>query len=220
MKLPDDGLDCGAVLLSADCRVLRRALSPLVWTVLEEVALDGASEDGRLVARTSARQVAEQLGINPGTAAQALRVLGRRGLVSLEREKGPAGRFGLSVYELRPPTGLTVVHPCVAGPLMVSASALLPAGAESAMASPCAGSPHVKPSAPVAPDAGSPDSQLPRTVEADMVPISTPAATNGRNATRESSARRSRRRTAQVEAPGQPVECPGQGTFDLGPVSL
>ena len=101
MKQPDDdaGSGSGVVLLSGECRPLRRALRPLVWVVLEEVALDAVVEDGQLVARTSARHVAERLGVNPSTAAEALRVLGRRGLVGLEREKGPAGRFGLSVYQ-------------------------------------------------------------------------------------------------------------------------
>ena len=77
-----------AVLLSADCRPLRRALRPLVWVTLEEVALDAVVEDGRLVARTSARQVAERLGIDPGTAAAALRDLRKRGLVTSFRETG------------------------------------------------------------------------------------------------------------------------------------
>ena len=71
------------------------------------------------MARTSARQVAERLGVDP-TAAAALRVLRERGLVALEREKGPAGRFGLSVYELGPVAGPTVVRPCTAEPLVVS----------------------------------------------------------------------------------------------------
>ncbi len=117
MKQPDGdnaGSGSGVVLLSGECRPLRRALRPLVWVVLEEVALDAVVEDGSLVARTSARHVAERLGVNPGTAAEALRVLGRRGLVGLEREKGPAGRFGLSVYQFRPPTGL-VCRPTMYG---------------------------------------------------------------------------------------------------------
>ena len=129
MKQPDGdnaGSGSGVVLLSGECRPLRRALRPLVWVVLEEVALDAVVEDGSLVARTSARHVAERLGVNPSTAAEALRVLGRRGLVGLEREKGPAGRFGLSVYQFRPPTGLCVVQPCTAEPFMVAPSMVEP----------------------------------------------------------------------------------------------
>ena len=47
------------ILLSPDCRSLRRSLRPLDWVTLEDVALDAVAEDGRLVCRTSARQVAE-----------------------------------------------------------------------------------------------------------------------------------------------------------------
>ena len=85
-------------MLSADCRPLRRALRPLVWVTLEEVALDAVVEDGRLVARTSARQIADRLGIDPTTAAEALADLRKRGLVTPGAGEGPAGRFGLSVY--------------------------------------------------------------------------------------------------------------------------
>ncbi len=63
-----------AVLLSAESRPLRRALRPLAWMILEEVALDALFEDDRLVARTSARQIADRLGVDPTTAvAKALR---------------------------------------------------------------------------------------------------------------------------------------------------
>ena len=155
----DAGSDSGVVLLSAECRPLRRALRPLVWVILEEVALDAVVEDGRLVARTSARQVAERLGIDPSTAADALRVLRQRGLVGLEREKGPAGRFGLSVYQLGPVAGLSVVQPCTAEPFMVSPSMVQPDMAEPAVASPCVGTPHVESPAlehptPIGPIAG------------------------------------------------------------------
>jgi DNA-binding transcriptional ArsR family regulator len=98
-----------AVLLSPESRALRRRLRPLAWMALEEVALDAVAEDGRLVARTSARRVANLLQVDPGSAARALRVLREHGLVVLEREKGPGGRFGLSVYVLRTVAGLTVL---------------------------------------------------------------------------------------------------------------
>ena len=104
------------VLLSAESRALRRRLRPLAWMALEEVALDAVAEDGRLVAHTSARRVAELLQVDPGSAARALRVLREHGLVVLEREKGPAGRFGLSVYVLGKIAGLTVLRPGVVEP--------------------------------------------------------------------------------------------------------
>jgi hypothetical protein len=112
---PHDG---PAVVVSTASRTLRRQLRPLVWVALEEVALAAAAEGGRLVARTSARQVAEQLGLDAGTAAAALRVLRQRGLLVLEREKGPTGRFGLSVYVLGSVAGLTVLSPRAADPHM------------------------------------------------------------------------------------------------------
>jgi DNA-binding transcriptional ArsR family regulator len=113
---PDDA----AVVVSAASRALRRRLRPLAWVTLEEVALDAVDEDGRLVARTSARQVAERLGVDPGTAAGALRALRRKGLLALEREQGSAGRFGLSVYVLGSVAGLTVLTPGAKTPHMSS----------------------------------------------------------------------------------------------------
>jgi hypothetical protein len=128
--------DSCAVLLSAECRALRRALRLLVWVTLEEVALSSVVEDGRLVARTSARQVAECLGVDPGTAATALRTLRDRGLVRSSREIGSSGRFGLSVYELGPVAGLLVIQPRTTEPFMVSPWAVQPAVAEPAVALP------------------------------------------------------------------------------------
>ena len=109
-------------MLSADCRPLRRRLRPLAWLALEEVALDALAQDGRLVARTSARRVAELLRVDPGTAAAALRALRQEGLLALEREKGTAGRFGLSVYVLRPIAGFHVLARGRAGPAMAPPS--------------------------------------------------------------------------------------------------
>ena len=98
-----------ALIMSTATRPLRRQLRALAWMTLEEVAPDAVAEDGRLVARTSARQVAERLGVDPGTAAGALRVLRDRGLLTIEREHGRAGRFGLSIYVVGPVPGLLIV---------------------------------------------------------------------------------------------------------------
>ena len=59
-------------MVSAASRTLRRQLRALAWVTLEDVALDAVAEDGRLVARTSARQVAERLGVDPCAVARAL----------------------------------------------------------------------------------------------------------------------------------------------------
>jgi hypothetical protein len=125
MAVQDD-FDEQGLIVSAASRTLRQQLRALAWVTLEEVALDAVAEDGRLVARTSARHVAERLRIAPGSAAGALRILRHRGLLDLEREHGPAGRFGLSVYVLRPVAGLTVISPCAALPQVAAPSRVKP----------------------------------------------------------------------------------------------
>lgn len=78
--------------------------------VLEDVALDATDYgNGGLAAATSARQVAEHLGVSPGSAARALSRLRSLGLVTHDRQPGPGGRFGLSLYRLVPPPGIEVV---------------------------------------------------------------------------------------------------------------
>jgi DNA-binding transcriptional ArsR family regulator len=199
----DAGVEAVAVLLSGESRALRRALRPLVWVTLEEVALDAVVEGGRLVARTSARQVAERIGVDPGTAATALRALRERGLLALEREKGAGGRFGLSVYELGPVAGLSVVRPRTAEPLTASP--------------PVAGT-CLEPTPPVGP--GRRDRPAPSTAGAGIATSRAVAGPDGSGASRPArSAPRSGHGTAPAAAPPQSVHCPGQETFDLGPVS-
>ena len=105
-------------------RALRRSVRPVVWLVLEELALNAVMIDGILTASTSARAIAAELGLDPATTASALRVLRDRGLVELTRETGAAGRFGLSVYRLGPIPGVEVLAPSkppqVHGPHMVT----------------------------------------------------------------------------------------------------
>jgi hypothetical protein len=110
MAVPD-GFEEPRLLVSAASRTLRQQLRALTWVTLEDVALDAVAEDGQLVARTSARQVAEHLRVDPLAVAKALKVLRDRGLVRLEpdQQPGPARRFGLWVYVLGPVTGLSVV---------------------------------------------------------------------------------------------------------------
>jgi hypothetical protein len=108
-----------ALVLSAASRPLRRQLRALTWVTLEEVALEAVAEDGRLVARTSARQVADRLRVDPAAAAGALRALRDRGFLALERDRGEARRFGLSAYVLGPVAGLNVVVPCATDPHVV-----------------------------------------------------------------------------------------------------
>ncbi len=108
------------LVLGPASRPLRQALRPIEWVVLEDVALDARPDgSGLLVASTSARRVAEHLGLTPGSAARALAGLRSAGLVTHLRQPGEAGRFGLSAYVLGPVPGLDVVEaasaPC-AGP--------------------------------------------------------------------------------------------------------
>ena len=103
-------MDAGIVVRPL-ARAVMRALRPAVWPVLLDVALDAEWRDGRLVASTSARLVAEHLRIDPGTAAAGLRVLREHGLVELAQASGADGRFGLAVYTLNLPDGIEVWGP-------------------------------------------------------------------------------------------------------------
>jgi hypothetical protein len=204
------GSGSGLVVLSGECRLLRRALRPLVWVILEEVALDADVDDGRLVARISARQVAQQLGLNPSTAAEALRVLGRRGLVSMERETGLAGRFGLSAYQLRPPAGLTVIQPCTAEPFMVSPALVQPPVEEPTVASPSVEAPHAESSHLREREPGRPGRPA---VRADTSPTSVAPDADSSGATPGDGPRR---RASTTASPGSYRHCPGQTALDLG----
>lgn len=208
----DGGSGAGGVLLSADCRQLRRALRPSVWIVLEEIALAAELDDnGCLEARTSARQVAEQLGVNPATAAEALRVLGRRGLISLEREKGPDGRFGLSIYRLSLPAGLCVVEPCAVEPYVVSPSMMRLDTAGAVALPPRTAAPHAESSGVEAPTPGQPGRQA---VGTDTGPTVVASNSDGSGATAgEGSPRRPRRSTTP---PRSSRHCSEQTTLDLG----
>ncbi|HVB92993.1 MAG TPA: winged helix-turn-helix transcriptional regulator [Acidimicrobiales bacterium] len=209
----DDGPGSHAVLLGTECRPLRRALRPLVWVTLEEVALDAVVEDGRLVARTSARQIAGRLGLDPTTVASALKVLRQRGLVTLEREKGPAGRFGLSVYQLGTVPGVTVVSPGAADPCVVSPHVVRPVLAEPGMVAapsvqPCRDTPPLASSDTVQPCVGPPDMEGSDVVAPDSADV-TPG--RRRDGGRAGGAGRSRSR------PSSPLsQCLGQTAFDLG----
>ncbi len=117
----------------------------MAWVTLEEVALDAVVEEGRFVARTSARLVAERLGMDPSTTASALRDLRRRGLLVLEREKGAAGRFGLSVNVLRPVAGLDIVFRDGSDPSGPTPDVRLPDAAIPGVSRPCLVLPPTEP---------------------------------------------------------------------------
>ena len=110
------GVERGVVVWS-HARDLLRVFRPQMWVVLQDLALDAEWLDGRLVAASSARLVAEHLYIDPGTAAAALRALRDRGVAELCQTSGAAGRFGLASYTLRLPPGLEIVPPPLGSPL-------------------------------------------------------------------------------------------------------
>jgi DNA-binding transcriptional ArsR family regulator len=209
-----DGSDSHAVLLGAECRPLRRALRPPVWVTLEEVALDAAIEDGRLLARTSARQIADRLGLDPTTVAGALKALRQRGLVTLGREKGPAGRFGLSVYALGTVPGLTLISLGAADPCVVSPPVARPVLPEPGMVLPASGQPYPDTSATAASDTAQPHMDPPDMERPDVGASDTADATPGRRPDglgRADHARRTRSR------PSSPLsQCLGQTSLDLG----
>lgn len=103
-----DGQERGVVVWLHE-RAVMRMFRPAAWLVLQDVTLDAAWCDGRLVASTSARLVAEHLRIDAGTAATALRTLRDRGVVELSQASGPNGRFGLATYTLHLPEGIDVL---------------------------------------------------------------------------------------------------------------
>jgi hypothetical protein len=93
-----------------------RTFRPQAWVVLQDLALDAEWIDGRWVAPSSARLIADHLRIDAGIAAAALGQLREGGVAELTEASGSAGRFGLASYTLRLPSGVDVVSPCLARP--------------------------------------------------------------------------------------------------------
>lgn len=107
-----DGNEAGRLILTVESRVLKRSLGLTAWAVLEDVVLDAVPKEGRWLARTSTRCVADHLGLTPGTVARALARLSTEGIVHREdrRRDVDTGRFGESVYVVEFFAGL---RPCV-----------------------------------------------------------------------------------------------------------
>lgn len=122
MEPPDASRPAGPLAIHGshlflDARMLSavRWLRPMPWAVVQAVALLAEADGHDLVARTSARHLADLLGVDHGTAAAGLRVLRKRGVLELRRAGGPAGRFGLSAYVLGDVAELGL-RPCVGSP--------------------------------------------------------------------------------------------------------
>jgi hypothetical protein len=111
--LGDD--DASPVLVTVASRALVRRLGPTAWAVLEDVVLDARPQNGRWLAKTSSRRMAEHLGLTPGTVGRALARLCTEGILRREdRRDSGTGRFGESVYVVAQLVGL---RPCVDLPL-------------------------------------------------------------------------------------------------------
>jgi len=123
-----DDSEAGGVIVTISSRVLKRSLGPTAWAVLEDVVLDAIPHEDRWLARTSTRQVADHLGLTPGTVARALARLCTEGIVHREdRRDADTGRFGETVYAVVP---VAALRPCVDPPHTVRRSTATPPTAE------------------------------------------------------------------------------------------
>ena len=98
------GCERGVVVWS-HARDLLRTFRPQMWVVLQDLALDAEWRDGRLVASSSARLVAEHLHIDPGTAAAALRGAARPGSRRAVPDIGSGGTLRTRLLHLAIATG-------------------------------------------------------------------------------------------------------------------
>ncbi len=106
-------------MLTADGRVVCRAVGTTAWAVLADIVLDAkADTHGNLVAATNVRRIAGDLGIGKDTAARALARLVDAGLVVRHCRRGTGGQYDRSLYELRLDSadGITVVVPAPVPP--------------------------------------------------------------------------------------------------------
>ena len=86
--------------MAAGSRELRRELGPVAWAALADVIEDAAPDGaGRVVAVTSARRLAANLGVSKDTAARALgRLIGAGLLERVAVGRVGRGRFGTASY--------------------------------------------------------------------------------------------------------------------------
>jgi DNA-binding transcriptional ArsR family regulator len=85
-------------------RAVKRAVGLAAWAILEDIALDARlDDDGRLVAETNVRRIADNLGIGKNAVSRHLARLREYGFVIHEELRDPgSGRYEVSRYVLDP----------------------------------------------------------------------------------------------------------------------
>jgi hypothetical protein len=85
-------------------RLVKKAVGLAAWGVLEDIALDATLDgQGRLVAETNVRRIADNLGLNKDTVTKYLRRLREYGFVLQEETRGDgSGRYESCRYVLDP----------------------------------------------------------------------------------------------------------------------
>lgn len=102
------------LVVGCDAEAVRRSLGPLAWTALEVLFESSESIDGAVVARSSARCLADALGVAKNTAHRAIVALRRAGLIEPTQLRTPDGKFTRGAYRLSvAPSVLRLVEPQV-----------------------------------------------------------------------------------------------------------
>ena len=92
------------LVLGADAGDLRRRVGPVAWVVLETICATTSDADDRLVATSSVRDIARDVGLSRNTAARAVRRLVDAGVLTVEQGRAEHGTFGRSTYRLSLPS--------------------------------------------------------------------------------------------------------------------
>ena len=91
------------VVLGDRASEVRRAVGPVAWACLEAIVANAHGTDDAVVAVASVRTLAAELGIAKDTAARAMLVLRRAGLITPRQLRGAGGAFAAGRYALDVP---------------------------------------------------------------------------------------------------------------------